>query len=333
MPLKTKFTEIFGVEHPIMCGGMHYVGYAELAAAVSNAGGLGIITALTQPTPELLREEIRKCKKLTNKPFGVNITLLPALKPPNYGEYIRIVIEEGIKIVETAGRNPSDVIKVLKAHNVKVIHKCVSIKHALTAERLGVDCISMDGIDAGGHPGENFISNYILLAQCKEQLKIPYIASGGIANGTQLAASLAFGACGVNCATRFIACKEANVHDNIKQALVKGDETSTQLVLGTVKNTERVFRNSASKKVAEIEAAQPGNLQAIIPYVKGENYRKAFQETGDTETGVWSCGSSIALIHDVPTCAEIIKKMVQECEESLQQAMKNVVPSSPVAKL
>eukprot|EP00397_Hematodinium_sp_SG-2012_P045344 GEMP01050900.1.p1 GENE.GEMP01050900.1~~GEMP01050900.1.p1 ORF type:complete len:291 (+),score=75.25 GEMP01050900.1:137-1009(+) len=240
MPIKTKFTEMCGVEAPIMCGGMHFVGYAELAAAVSNAGGLGTITALTQPSAEALRAEIRKCKTLTKKPFGVNLTLLPALAPPDYDAYAQVVLDEGIKIVETAGRNPEKFIKLFKKHNCVVIHKCVTIKHALTAVRHGADIISMDGYECGGHPGENDVTNWVLFAKAAQKLKVPYLASGSCGTGTQLAAALALGCEGMNMGTRWMATKEANVHDNIKQAIVDASEYDTTLVLKSLQNTERV---------------------------------------------------------------------------------------------
>lgn len=328
MPISTAFTRMTGVEVPIIVGGMHYVGYAQLAAAVSNAGGLGCITALTLPTPELLRAEIRKCKSLTDKPFAVNLTLLPALKPPNYGEYIKVIVEEGIKIVETAGRAPNEVIPVLKKHGILVIHKCVSVKHAKSAVKYGADIISIDGADCGGHPGENLVGAWVLLAQCKEELKVPYIVSGGCANGTQLAAAIAFGAAGMNCGTRFMATKEAPIHDGIKKALVEGDETSTMLVLRSVNNTERVYKNDTAKRVAAIESEKPGDINAILPLIKGENYRQSFQVTGDSNSSVWSCGLSIALIHDIPTCAELMKTMVKECEEAMDQMQTVRVPQA-----
>jgi len=319
MPLKTRVTEMLGIEHPIIQGGMHYVGYAELAAAVSNAGGLGIITALTQPTHEELRDEIRKCKKLTNKPFGVNLTLLPALKPPDYPAYVRVIIEEGVKIVETAGRSPGEIINELKNAGIIVIHKCVAIRHALSAQKLGVDMVSLDGVDCGGHPGEEDVSNFILGPRGGEELKVPFVVSGGVASSSQLVAALAFGADGVNCGTRFMATKEANIHDNIKQALVDNDERNTTFIFRSLKNTERVFKNETAMKVRDIESNHPGDFSAIAPYVKGENYRKSFQESGNTQDSVWSCGQSIGLIHDIPTCKELINRMVSEAEENIKR--------------
>lgn len=333
MPIKTKLTEALGIEVPIVCGGMHFVGYAELAAAVSNAGGLGVITALTQPTPEALRDEIRKCRSLTKKPIAVNLTLLPALKPPNYGAYVEVIIAEGITIVETAGRNPETVIPILKKAGITIIHKCVSVRHALTAQRLGADFISIDGLECAGHPGEVDVGNWVLLAQCQQKLTIPYIVSGGCATGSQLAAALALGAQGMNMGTRFMATKEAAIHENIKKAIVDANEQSTMLLLRSVKNTERVYKNQTAMKVAAIEAEKPGDLNAILPYIKGENYRKSFQETGDITSSIWSCGQSVALIHDVPTVAELLKTIVRECEISLAQAAATVVGGGVAARL
>mmetsp|Transcript_29468 Transcript_29468/g.51746 ORF Transcript_29468/g.51746 Transcript_29468/m.51746 type:complete len:330 (+) Transcript_29468:122-1111(+) len=327
MPIQTELTRALGIEHPIIQGGMHYVGYAELAAAVSNAGGLGIITALTQPTAEALRKEIQKCKKLTKKPFGVNMTLLPALVPPDYESYAKVVVEEKIKIVETAGRNPKRFIEFFKKHGCYVIHKCVAIRHALTAQRLGADMISMDGFECGGHPGESDVGNWVLLAQASRKLKIPFVASGGCANGQQLAAALALGAEGVNMGTRFMATKEAPIHPNIKKALVDGDEKQTTLVMRSVRNTERVYKNNAAKQVREIEQKKPGDFMAFRHLVRGENYRKSFQETGDAESSVWSCGQSMALIDDVPTCKQLVETIVKDAERVMTKRLAGMIVS------
>jgi nitronate monooxygenase len=329
MPLVTRVTKLLGIKHPIIQGGMHYVGYAEMAAAVSNAGGLGIITALTQPNPEALRAEIRKCKKLTQKPFGVNLTLLPALAPPDYPAYAKVLVDEGIKIVETAGRNPEDFIKFFKENKMIVIHKCVAIRHAVTAQRLGVDVVSMDGFECAGHPGEEDVGNWILLAKAARKLKIPYLASGGVGDGKQLAAALALGADGVNMGTRFMATKECPIHDNIKKALVEGDERSTTLVMRTLKNTERVFKNEMAAKIVDIEGKEPGKFEAIAPYVKGMLYRKSFQETGNTQDSVWSAGQVMGLIDDIPTCQELIEGMVAEAEGIIRKRLPSfLLPSS-----
>ena len=326
MPLKTRVTELLQIEHPIVQGGMHHVGYASLAAAVSNAGGLGTVTALTQRTPELLRAEIRKCASLCpGKPFAVNFTLLPSLAPPDYGAYARVIVEEKVPVVETAGRNPGQWIAYFKKHGVTVVHKCVAIKHALTAERLGADCISVDGFECAGHPGEDDVGALVLLAKAAERLRVPYIASGGIGNGRQLAACLALGADGVNMGTRFMATKEAPVKDGIKDALVRGDERSTTLVMKSVGNTERVYRNAVAEEVRAIEAKTPGKIEAIRHLVSGENYRKSFQETGDPNTSVWSAGIVMGLIDDVPSCAELIERMVADAEAIITKRLPSVV--------
>jgi len=316
--MKTKLTELLGVVHPIVCGGMHFVGYAELAAAVSNAGGLGMITALTQTSPEELRKEIRKCKALTSKPFAVNLTLLPALAPPDYPAYAQVVVDEGVKIVETAGRSPDQFISFFKQHKIIVIHKCVTIKHALSAQKLGVDILSMDGFDCAGHPGEFDIGNWILLAKAGKVLTTPFIASGGVGTGSQLAAALALGACGVNMGTRFMCTQEAFIHANIKKAMVEADESQTTLIMRSVNNTERVYKNATALKVREIEEKFPGDFSKIGPFVKGMNYKKSFQETGDTQDSVWSCGPVIGLIDDVPTCKVLLQRMVDEAESSIK---------------
>eukprot|EP00591_Stephanopyxis_turris_P012075 CAMPEP_0195524770 /NCGR_PEP_ID=MMETSP0794_2-20130614/24807_1 /TAXON_ID=515487 /ORGANISM="Stephanopyxis turris, Strain CCMP 815" /LENGTH=261 /DNA_ID=CAMNT_0040655061 /DNA_START=71 /DNA_END=853 /DNA_ORIENTATION=- len=260
MVIKTRVTEMLGIKHPIIQGGMHYVGYYDLAAAVSNAGGLGIITALTQATPEDLRREIRKCKALTNKPFGCNLTLLPVTVNPDYEGYCKVIIEEGVPVVETAGRNPGKYIKLFHDAGIIVIHKCVAIRHALTAIKQGADMISMDGFECAGHPGEEDIGNWVLLAKAGRVLTVPFVASGGCATGSQLAAAIALGAEGVNMGTRFMATKEAPIHDNIKQALVDNDERSTTHIFRTLHNTERVFKNAMSQKVRDIEQESPGDF-------------------------------------------------------------------------
>jgi len=303
---------------------MHYVGYAEMASTVSNAGGLGIITALTFPSAEALRAEIRKCRTMTEKPFGMNLTLLPSLAPPDYPAYIQVVIDEGIKIVETAGRKPDDFIKIFKKHGIIVIHKCVAIRHALSAQRAGADMLSVDGFECGGHPGEEDIGNFVLLAKAFLELDIPFLASGGVGTGRQLAAALALGAEGVNMGTRFMATKEAPVHDNIKQALVNGNELSTTLVFRSLNNTERVYKNATSKKVVELEAEKPGDFSVIRPYVKGENYRVSFQESGNSEDSVWSAGIVMGLIDDIPTCKELLDRMVAEAEEVITRLQSRV---------
>jgi len=321
-PFRTKLTEMVGIQHPVIQGGMHFVGYAEMAAAVSNAGGLGIITALTVAQPpkgaEALRDEIRKCKKLTDKPFGVNITLLPVGVQPDFEGIVRVVIEEGIKVVETAGRKPDTVIKALKSAGIIVIHKCVAVRHAQTAARVGADMISMDGFDCGGHPGEEDVGNWCLLAQAAKELKIPFVASGGCATGRQLAAALALGAEGVNMGTRFMATVEAPIHQKIKQALVDAKITDTTHIFRTMGNTERVYKNPTAAKVRDIEGKHPGEFDKIHDLVRGENYRKSFQETGDIDSSVWSCGQSIGLIDDIPKCKDLVARIVQEAEATIR---------------
>jgi len=322
MVLKTKLTEVLGIKYPIIQGGMHYVGYADMAAAVSNAGGLGIITALTVAQPprgkEALRDEIRKCKALTDKPFGVNITLLPVGVQPDFEGIIQVIIEEGVKVVETAGRNPDKVIGSLKKAGIYVIHKCVAVRHAKAAARSGADMISMDGFDCGGHPGEEDVGNWVLLAQAAQELQLPFVASGGCATGHQLAAALAFGAEGMNMGTRFMATKEAPIHENIKKAMVAAKVTDTTHIFRTMGNTERVYKNSQAEKVKSIEKEHPGEFDKIYPLVKGELYRQSFQDTGDADSSCWSCGQSIGLIKDIPTCAELMENLVSEAESVIR---------------
>jgi len=323
--MRTKLTEALGIKHPIIQGGMHYVGYAEMAAAVSNGGGLGIITALTITVHprgiEALRDEIKKCRALTDKPFGVNITLLPVGVEPDYDGILRVCTEEGVKVLETAGRNPEAIIKKAKAAGIFVIHKCVAVRHAQTAAKVGADMISMDGFDCGGHPGEEDVGNWVLLAQAAKELKIPFVASGGGATGSQLAAALALGAEGLNMGTRFMATVEAPIKQEIKEAIVKAKVTDTTHVFRTLKNTERVFKNPVVMKVREIEAAHPGDFSKISHLVKGENYRVSFQETGDATTSVWSCGQSIGLIDDIPTCKDLMDKIVGEAEDIIRNRL------------
>jgi len=312
--IRTRITEMFGIEHPIIQGGMHHVGYAEMAAAVSNAGGLGIITGLTQRTPELLANEIARCREMTDKPFGVNLTFLPSVVPPDYPGYIRAIIEGGVKIVETAGNNPAKWLPVLKENGIKVIHKCTSVRHSLKAESIGCDAVSVDGFECGGHPGEDDVGNWILLPRAAEELKIPFVASGGVGNGAQLAAALALGADGVNMGTRFIATKEAPVHENVKQAILAANELDTRLVMRPLRNTERVLTNAAVERLLEKEKALGASLkfEDILPEVAGV-YPRIMSE-GDMEAGAWSCGMVVGLIHDIPTVKELVDRMVADAE-------------------
>lgn len=311
--IKTRFTELFGVEHPIVQGGMQWVGRAELVAAVSNAGALGFITALTQPTPEDLRKEIEKCKGLTDKPFGVNLTILPALKPPPYAEYRAAIIESGVKIVETAGYKPQEHVDDFKKHGIKVIHKCTAVRHALSAERMGVDAISIDGFECAGHPGEDDIPGLILIPAAADKLSIPMIASGGFSDGRGLAAALALGADGINMGTRFCATVEAPIHERVKQFLVENDERATNLIFRRFHNTGRVAKNSVSDKVVEISASPDAVFEDVRPLVSGARGRAAL-ETGDLDAGLVWAGQVQGLIHDIPTCADLIARIAAEAE-------------------
>jgi nitronate monooxygenase len=323
--MKTRITELFGIQHPIIQGGMHFVGLAELAAAVSNAGGLGIITALTQGTPEKLDREIRRCRELTDKPIGVNLTFLPAFTKPPYRELIEVTIANGVRIVETAGRSPEEYMPLLKQHGIKVIHKCTSVRHSLKAERIGCDAVSVDGFECGGHPGEDDIPNFILLPLAAEALKVPFVASGGMADGRSLVAALALGAEGINMGTRFIATKEAPVHENVKQALVQATELDTRLIMRSLRNTERVLRNTAVDKVVAVEKEKGAamTIDDIREYVAGA-YPKVMQQ-GDLEAGAWSCGLVAGLIHDVPTCRELIDRIMGEAQAIIAKRLEGML--------
>ncbi len=313
--MKTRITELFGIQHPIIQGGMHYVGYAEMAAAVSNAGGLGILTGLTQPTPADLAKEIERCHKMTSKPFGVNLTILPMFVTPPYDEYMRVIIDGGVKIVETAGRSPEPFMETLKKAGVKVIHKCTSVRHSLKAERIGCDAVSVDGFECAGHPGEDDVPNMVLLPCAAEALKIPFVASGGMADGRSLVAALALGADGMNMGTRFIATVEAPVHPNVKQALVDADELSTRLIMRPLRNTERVLTNAAVEKIREIEKEKGAGttIEDIRHLVAGTENRRVLQN-GEMDRAAWSCGMVAGLIHDIPTCQELIDRIMAEAE-------------------
>ncbi|MEM1052961.1 MAG: nitronate monooxygenase family protein [Pseudomonadota bacterium] len=315
--MKTAITEMFGIEHPIIQGGMHYVGFAEMAAAVSNAGGLGIITGLTQKTPEDLANEIARCKDMTDKPFGVNITILPTLTPPDYPGIVKAVIDGGVKVVETAGRNPSELLPPLKDAGIKVIHKCTSVRHSLKAQEIGCDAVSVDGFECGGHPGEDDVPNFILLPRAADELEIPFVSSGGMADGRSLVASLAMGAQGMNMGTRFIATKEAPVHENVKQAIVEASELDTRLVMRPLRNTERVLNNAGVERLLqkEKELGDALTIQDILPEVAGV-YPSIMQE-GDMDKGAWSCGMVAGLINDIPTCQELIDNIMTEAEAIL----------------
>jgi len=319
--MKTRITELFGIQHPIIQGGMHYVGFAEMAAAVSNAGGLGIITGLTQRTPELLSKEIARCRQMTDKPFGVNLTFLPALTQPDYPGYIKAIIDGGVKAVETAGNNPQKWMPILKENGIKVIHKCTSVRHSLKAEQIGCDAVSVDGFECGGHPGEDDIPNFILLPRAADELKIPFVASGGMADGRSLVAALAMGAEGMNMGTRFIATKEAPVHENVKKAIVAASELDTRLVMRPLRNTERVLKNAAVERLLEKEKALGAMLQFqdIIEEVAGV-YPKIMTD-GDMEAGAWSCGMVVGLINDIPTCKELIDRIMKEADDIITKRL------------
>jgi len=315
--MKTAITEMFGIEHPIIQGGMHYVGFAEMAAAVSNAGGLGIITGLTQGTPEKLANEIARCKDMTDKPFGVNLTILPTLTPPDYPGLVKAVIDGGVKVVETAGRNPVELLGPLKDAGIKVIHKCTSVRHSLKAQDIGCDAVSVDGFECGGHPGEDDIPNFILLPRAADELDIPFVSSGGMADGRSLVASLAMGAQGMNMGTRFIATKEAPVHENVKKAIVAASELDTRLVMRPLRNTERVLTNEAVERLLEKEKRLGDDLkfEDIIGEVAGV-YPSIMME-GEMDKGAWSCGMVAGLINDIPTCQELMDSIMGEAEAIL----------------
>jgi nitronate monooxygenase len=326
--MKTRITEMFGIEHPIIQGGMHFVGFAELASAVANAGGLGIITGLTQKTPELLAREIARCHDMTDKPFGVNLTFLPAFSTPPYPEYIAAIREGGIKIVETAGRSPEQYMPALKDAGIKVIHKCTSVRHSLKAERIGCDAVSVDGFECGGHPGEDDVPNMILLPRAAEELKIPFVASGGMADGRSLVAALAMGADGMNMGTRFIATKEAPVHENVKRALVAASELDTRLIMRAIRNTERVLNNANVEKIVEIEREKGAGLRIddIHDQVAGV-YPKIMLE-GDMNAGAWSCGMVAGLIHDIPSVGELIDRIMSEAEEIINRRLRGFLSAA-----
>lgn len=316
--MKTAVTDLLGIKYPIIQGGMQWVGTAELAAAVSNAGALGILTALTQPTPEALRQEIARCRTMTDQPFGVNLTILPAITPPPYAEYLQAIIDSDVRIVETAGNSPRDFIGKLKEHGIKVVHKCTSVRHALSAERHGVDLVSIDGFECAGHPGEDDVPNLILIPAAVSALKIPVIASGGIGDGRGMAAALALGAQGINMGTRFMCTQEAPIHENVKRALTQATERDTNLMFRTLHNTARVFKNAVSDEVVALErgGAKFEDIRHLVAGVRG----KAALRSGDVNAGVVSAGMVIGLIRDIPTCAELIERIVSECRERLRAA-------------
>jgi NADH:quinone reductase (non-electrogenic) len=326
--VRTAITEMFGIRHPIIQGGMHYVGFAELASAVSNAGGLGIITGLTQKTPELLAKQIARCRRMTDEPFGVNLTFLPTLSAPAYPEYIAAIIEGGVKIVETAGRSPEQYMPALKAAGIKVIHKCTSVRHSLKAERIGCDAVSVDGFECGGHPGEDDVPNMILLPRAADELKIPFVASGGMADARSLVAALAMGAAGMNMGTRFIATKEAPVHDNVKNAIVAASELDTRLVMRALRNTERVLKNAGVDRLLQIEREKGASLQISDIHDQVASIYPKVMIDGDMEAGAWSCGMVVGLIHDIPTVAELIERIMADAERLIRNRLAGLFESN-----
>ncbi|NNC55784.1 MAG: nitronate monooxygenase [Pseudomonadales bacterium] len=319
--MKTRITEMMGIEHPIIQGGMHFVGFAELAAAVSNAGGLGIITGLTQGTPEKLANEIAKCNDLTDKPFGVNMTFLPTVSAPDYPGLFQAIIDGGVKVVETAGNNPAEWLPLLKDAGIKVIHKCTSVRHSLKAQSIGCDAVSVDGFECGGHPGEDDVPNFILLPRAADELEIPFVASGGMADARSLVGALAMGAEGMNMGTRFIATKEAPVHQKVKEAIVAASELDTRLVMRPLRNTERVMTNDAVERLLEKERRLVADLkfEDIIDEVAGV-YPRIMLE-GDMDAGAWSCGMVAGLINDIPTVAELIDSIMDEADSLINQRL------------
>ncbi|MCJ1313197.1 hypothetical protein MMC25_006874 [Agyrium rufum] len=333
MPFNTALTRKLGIKVPIVQGGMQWVGYAELASAVSNAGGLGILTALTQPSPDALRSEIQRCRKMTSFPFGVNITLLPALVPPDYHGYAQAIIDEGITIVETAGNSPGPVIKQLKAAGCIILHKCTTIRHAQSAVKLGVDFLSIDGFECAGHVGESDITNFILLSRARQSLGgVPFIASGGFADGQGLAAALSLGAEGINMGTRFMCTVEAPIHENVKREIVKAQETDTELVLRRWRNTSRLYGNKVAREAVKVEKeSRTGKFEEVAPFVSGKRGREVFIN-GDVDHGVWTAGQVIGLIHDIPTCADLIQRIEREAEETLRKTSSLLIDEGSTAK-
>ena len=327
--MKTRITELFEIEHPIVQGGMHYVGFAEMASAVAEAGGLGMITALTLGSPANLGREIDRCRSMTRKPFGVNLTFLPAVNPPDYPGYVRTIIDGGVRIVETAGNNPQKWVAMLKEAGIKVIHKCTSVRHALKAESIGCDAVSVDGFECGGHPGEDDVPNFILLPRAAEQLEIPFVASGGMADGRSLVAALALGAEGMNMGTRFIATVDAPVHDNVKQAILAASELDTRLVMRPLRNTERVLVNAGVNRLLEKERALGPSIrfEDIGPEVAGVYPR--IMKQGEMDAGAWSCGMVAGLIHDIPTVKALIDRIMGEAESIVRGRLRDMINASP----
>lgn len=327
--LKTRFTEHFGVEHPIVQGGMMWVGCAELAAAVSEAGGLGIITALMQPTPAALTTEIERCRAMTDKPFGVNLTLTLSIDPPPYAEYRQAIIDSGVTIVETAGSDPTVHVEHFKEHGIRVIHKCTSVRHALKAQRIGVDAVSIDGFEAAGHPGEDDVPGLVLIPATARALDIPFIASGGFADGKGLAAALVLGADGINMGSRFMCTVESPIHQRIKEHIVASSELDTQLIFRQLRNTMRTARNSVSEQVVEI-LNRGGRFKDVKELVAGTRGRTVY-ENGDTEAGIWTVGLSQGLIHDIPPAGDLVRRVADEAEATLRGLARRIDDPAPVS--
>ncbi|MBW2237065.1 MAG: nitronate monooxygenase [Deltaproteobacteria bacterium] len=318
--IKTRFTEEFGVEHPVVMGGMMGVGRAGLVAAVANAGALGFLTALTQPTAEDLLEEVRRTREMTDKPFGINITILPTIRPVAHQEYVQAIVESGVKLVETAGRNPEPFLPAFKEAGIKVIHKCTSVRHSVKAEKIGCDAVSIDGFECAGHPGEDDIPGLVLIPCTANQVSLPLIASGGFGDARGLVAALSLGADAMNMGTRFLATKEADIHENVKRKLVEATERDTALVFRKFHNTARIFKNSVADQVAELESKPDAKFEDVAPLVAGDRGRNVFQE-GDLEAGVWSAGMVTGLIHDIPSCDELVRRIVSEAGEIIHKRL------------
>ena len=321
--LKTRITDLFAIEHPVIQGGMQWVGYAGLVSAVSNAGALGILTALTQPTPEDLVKEIEKTREMTDKPFGVNLTVLPTINPPPYEEYAQAIVGSGVKIVETAGRSPEPFMELFKEYDVKVIHKCTSVRHALKAQSVGVSAITIDGFECAGHPGEDDIPSLVLLPQAAEALDVPVAGCGGFSDAKSMVAALALGGEAIVMGTRFMATKEAGIHQNVKEKMTEADELSTNLMFRTMHNTARVFKNSVSDEVVEIESTGSATFEDVKDLVAGQRGRVVFEE-GDLEHGIWSAGISVARVKDVPTCKEMVSRLVSDAEDIIDGRLQSI---------
>ena len=324
--LKTRITELFGIKHPVIQGGMQWVGFAGLVSAVSNSGALGILTALSQPTPEDLVKEIEKTKEMTDQPFGVNLTILPTINPPPYEEFAQAIVGSGVKIVETAGRSPEPFMELFNEYDVKVIHKCTSVRHALKAQAVGVSAVTIDGFECAGHPGEDDIPSLVLLPQAVEALDVPVAGCGGFSDGKSLVAALALGGEAIVMGTRFMATKEAGVHQNVKDKMTEADELSTNLMFRTMHNTARVFKNSVSNEVVEIESTGKATFEDVKDLVAGQRGRVVFEE-GDLEHGIWSAGISVARVKDIPTCEEMVSRLVTDAKNIIDDRLQSVKAS------